>query len=224
LACDGFESGTNIEGNPQLPNLQTKEDCNNHEEHHLYKSSYLHREHQEHYLPFEPFVSVFDIKAIDDEEGSDIEDQEHITSYLSEIVSCNMLAHHSDGFKSQGYDEGEQKSLDHPLIIHFSASNTKQSTFNMEITESHHHKYFNFQLEQHLKEVFLFYFDDPIIDYMEIMRNLNIKIFLSGEGQFCHIFQLHLCLLWFLIFLGSRSSMMSVNQFLTWLHWKHDFT
>jgi hypothetical protein len=107
LACDEVESATNIEGSPQLPNLQTKEDCSNHEGHNFQRSSYLHKEHQEHYLPFEPFVSVFYIKVVDDEEGSDIEDQKHITFSLSEIVSCNRPAHHSDEFKSQGYDEGE---------------------------------------------------------------------------------------------------------------------
>lgn len=85
-------------------------------------------------------------------------------------------------------------------------------------------QHFSFQLEQQHGEVFLFDFNDPIADYLEIMSNLNIKIFLSGEGQFCHLFQLHFCMLWFLIFLGSRSSMMSVNQFLAWLNWKHDFT
>jgi hypothetical protein len=45
LACDRFESTTNVKGNPQLPNLRTKEDCINHEEHNLQKSSYLHKEH-----------------------------------------------------------------------------------------------------------------------------------------------------------------------------------
>jgi hypothetical protein len=59
-ACDRFESAADLKGNPQHPNLQTKEDCRNHEE------------HQEHYLPFEPFVSVFYIKAVDDEDDSDI--------------------------------------------------------------------------------------------------------------------------------------------------------
>ena len=208
----------------QFTDWQMEGSCSDHEEHNLHKSSYLHKEYQEDYLPFEPFVLVFDIKVVGDEEGSDIEYQEHITYSLSEIVSCNRPTHHSDEFKSQGYDEGEQESLDHQLIIHFSTSNTEQSTFNMDITESHQHKYFNFQLEQQLEEVFLFDFDDPITDYFEIMSNLNIKIFLLGEEQFYHLFQLHLCLLWFLIFLGSKSSMMSVNHFLTWLHWKHDFT
>jgi hypothetical protein len=115
------------------------------------------------------------------------------------------------------------------LIIHFSAANTEQSIFNTEISENsqqyqQQQQLFSSQLDQQQVEVFLCGFDDPITDYLEIMSSLNIKIFLLGEGQFCHLFQLHFRLLWFLIFLGSKSRTSSVNQFLTWLHWKHDFT
>jgi hypothetical protein len=49
--------------------------CSDHEEHNLQKSSYIHKEYQEDYLPFEPFVSDSNIKVVDEEEGSDIEDQ-----------------------------------------------------------------------------------------------------------------------------------------------------
>jgi hypothetical protein len=66
----------------------------------LQKSSYLHKEYQKEYLPFEPFVSDSDIKVVDEEEGSDIEDQEHITSSLSKIFDCNRPTHHSEKFKS----------------------------------------------------------------------------------------------------------------------------
>jgi hypothetical protein len=38
---------------------------------------------------------------------SDVEDQEHISSFLSEIVNCDGLAHHSDGSESQGYSKEE---------------------------------------------------------------------------------------------------------------------
>jgi hypothetical protein len=107
--------------------------------------------------------------------------------------------------------------------MHVFPTDVKQPTFNIEINKGSQQQHFS-HLGQQQEEVFLGGFYDPIVDYLEIMSSLNIKIFLSGEGQFCHLFKLHFCLLWFLIFLGSRSSMMSVNQFLTWLHWKHDFT
>ena len=38
---------------------------------------------------------------------SDVEDQEHIYYFLSEIVNYDGKAHHSDGFKSHGYSKGE---------------------------------------------------------------------------------------------------------------------
>ena len=66
----------------------------------MQKSSYLHKEYQEDYLPFEPFVSDSDIKVANEEEGSDIEYEEHITSSLSEIVDCNRPTHHNKKFKS----------------------------------------------------------------------------------------------------------------------------
>jgi hypothetical protein len=80
------------------------------------------------------------------------------------------------------------------------------------------------QLEQQYEEVFLFYFDDPIADYLEIMSSIKIKIFLTDESWFYHLFKPHFCWLCILLFLGSRSRTCSVNQFLIWLHWKHEFT
>jgi hypothetical protein len=94
----------------------------------------------------------------------------------------------------------------------------------MEIGESHQQQHVSLQLEQLPKEVFLDFFDDPIADYLEFTSNIDVKIFLSNEDWFCHLFQLYFCWLCIPLFLQSRSSMMSVNQFLTWLHWKHEFT
>ena len=38
---------------------------------------------------------------------NDVEDQEHIYYFLSEIVNYDGQAHHSDGFESHGYSKGE---------------------------------------------------------------------------------------------------------------------
>ena len=38
---------------------------------------------------------------------SDVEDQEHVSSFLLEIVNCNGPEHHSNGFESQGYGKGK---------------------------------------------------------------------------------------------------------------------
>ena len=45
--------------------------------------------------------------SFDNYGDSDAEYQEHISYFLSEIVSCNEPTHHSDGSKSQGYRKGE---------------------------------------------------------------------------------------------------------------------
>jgi hypothetical protein len=74
------------------------------------------------------------------------------------------------------------------------------------------------------EEVFPYSVIDPFADYLEFSNNINVKLLLSNEGWFCCPFKLHFCMLWFLIFFESRSSMISVDQFLTWLHWKFSFT
>ena len=78
--------------------------------------------------------------------------------------------------------------------------------------------------DQQHKEVFPIVFYDPVANYLELMSNIDIKIFLSEESWFYQLFKTHFYWLCILLFFGSRLSMMSVNQFLTWLHWNHDFT
>jgi hypothetical protein len=74
------------------------------------------------------------------------------------------------------------------------------------------------------EEVFSYSVIDPFANYLEFSSSINVKLLLSNEGWFCCPFKLHFCMLWFLIFFESRSSMISVDQFLTWLHWKSSFT
>lgn len=59
-------------------------------------------------------------------EDSDVEDQEHISYFLSEIASYNEPTHHSDEFKLQGYGKGEHKTLDQKLMMPFSLSLVEQ--------------------------------------------------------------------------------------------------
>jgi hypothetical protein len=146
-AGESIESAANIKDSPQLPDLQTKEDCSIYEE-----------------------------------------------------------------------EDGVLKSSDQQSILYDSLTKVEQSIFNIEGNQHH----FNFQLKQYHEEVFLCVFHDPFVDFLESMSNLNIKTFLSDEDCFCH--QLYFCMLHSLLFLGSKSRTSSVNQFLTWLHWKHDFT
>jgi hypothetical protein len=107
--------------------------------------------------------------------------------------------------------------------MHSSPTEIKQSVFNIEICEGKEQQRF-FQLEQQHKEVFLYGFNDPIANYLESMDNIDVKIFLSDESWLYHLFKPLFCWLCIPLFFGSRSRTGSVNQFLTWLHWKHEFT
>jgi hypothetical protein len=140
-----------------------------------------------------------------------------------EIVCCVKPAYHLDEIRLQRYGAGEQKGSDQLLSLHFSLTKVEQSTFSTEISESNQQLKYS-QLDQQLKEVFFHGFYDPITNYLESMSSINIKTFLSDEGQFCFCYQLYFCMIWLPSFFGLRSRTVSVNQFLTWLHWKHDFT
>ena len=109
----------------------------------------------------------------------------------------------------------EQEGLDRLLSLHFDPTKVEKSTFNIDISEGK---------DQQHKKVFLVGFYDPIANYLELMRSIDIKIFFSDDSWFCHPSKLHCCMLGFHLFFGSRSGISSADQLLTWLHWKHDVT
>ena len=82
-------------------------------------------------------------------------------------------------------------------------------------------KFFDLQLQQQEK-VFLYSFIDPFTDYFNSLSRADVNLLSSKEGWFCCPFQLHFCMTFFS--LGLRSRIVSGNHYLTWLHWKHDFT
>jgi hypothetical protein len=171
--------------------------------------------HEDQIISFENFK---------DDEQMDISADDSFESAANTMDSLQLSDWQTKGDCSRYKEEdNELKSLDQQFIIHFPPIE-KQHRVKYEITESHQHKYFNFQLEQQHKEVFPYDFDDPIADYLESMSSINVKIFLSEEGWFCHPFKMHFCILGIPLLFGSRSRMLSVNHFLKWLHWKCDFT
>ena len=127
--------------------------------------------------------------------------------------NCNKYEEESEELK-----DSDQKS-----ILYISPARVEQHTFNSEISKSSLKQLFIFQLDQQRGEVFHHVFHDPISDFLESMNSMNVKIFLIDESWSYHLFKTHLYLLWLSSSIGSRSKM-SVNQFLTWLHWKHEFT
>jgi len=105
-------------------------------------------------------------------------------------------------------------------MLYDSLIEVEQSIFSIEGLQHH----FKLQLDQQSKEVLLCEFDDPFADYLESMSNIDVNIFLSEEDCLYHLFKPLFCMIWLPLFFGSRSNIILVNQFLTWLHWKHHFT
>ena len=123
-----------------------------------------------------------------------------------EIFSCDKPTYHHDEFRLRKYGEGEQKGLDQWLSLHSDLTKVEQSTFKIDISKG--------QDQQH-KKVFPIGFYDPVADYLELMRRIDIKIFLSEESWFYHRFKPLFCWLCIPLFFRSGSRTSSVNQFMT---------
>ena len=95
--------------------------------------------------------------------------------------------------------------------------------FNVEFCEGKEQQQHS-QLDQQFKEVFFYDFEDPIADFLDSISNMDVKIFVSVGDYLYHLLKPLFCMIWFPLLFGSRSSMMLVNQLLTWLHWTHVFT
>ena len=122
-------------------------------------------------------------------------------------------------------DGGEElNSPDQQFIVYVSPIDLEQPAFNNVINKGSFQYLFNLQLEQQSKEVLFCEFDDPIARYLDSMSSINPKIFLSEGDCLHHLLKPLFCMIWPSLLFGSRSIMMTVNQFLTWLHWKFDLT
>jgi hypothetical protein len=205
------DDGHSIDALNSTPNASTILDC-----------------YQDHIASFEKLKDDEQIESSTGESiGAtvDVEGSPHLpelqtkedSPQLSHLLIEGICSRHEEG-------EEEQKELDQQYIMHVSLIEDEQFTVDMEIGGNHQQQYVNLQLEQLRKEVFLDVFYDPITNYLESMSSINIKTFLSDEGQFCFCYRLYFCMIWLPSFFELRSRIVSGNQFLTWLHWKHDFT
>ena len=70
------------------------------------------------------------------------------------------------------------------LSLYFLLTEVEQSTFIINISEGK---------DQQYKEVFPCKFDEPIADYLDSMSIIYVKIFLSDESLFYHLFKPLLC-------------------------------
>jgi hypothetical protein len=115
-------------------------------------------------------------------------------------------------------DDGQispPENFEHVEHIGILVERIPQPTFNRETNELS---------QQQIKEVFCYDFEDPFADFLESMSSIDLKIFLPEEDYLYPLFKPFFCMIWLLLLFKSRSSMLPVNKFLTWLHWKHEFT
>jgi hypothetical protein len=113
-------------------------------------------------------------------------------------------------------DGGEDlKGPDQQSTLYVSPAEIPQPTFNRETNEL---------IQQQIKEVFFHDFEDPIADFLDSFSSMNDKIFMSEEGYLYHLAQTFLLHDMVFIIDWVKISMMPVNHFLTWLHWKSSFT
>jgi hypothetical protein len=125
---------------------------------------------------------------------------------------------------SRQLQEGQQNGSDQKFSSYFPPAEIKRFSFIIEFWEGKEEQLQHSQLEQQFKEVFFHNFEDPIEDFLDYINSMNVKIFMSEEDYLYHLFKPFFCVIWYSLLFGSRFSMMPVNHFLTWLHWKHAFT
>jgi hypothetical protein len=125
---------------------------------------------------------------------------------------------------SRHLQEGQQNGSDQKFSSYFPPAEIKRFSFIIEFCEGNEEQLQHSQLEQQFKEVFFHNFEDPIEDFLDSISSMNVKIFMSEEDYLYHLLKPFFCMIWYSLLFGSRFSMMPVNHFLTWLHWKYDVT
>jgi hypothetical protein len=125
---------------------------------------------------------------------------------------------------SRHLQEGQQKDSDQQSVLYVLQADLEQPAFNSVISKGSFQHLFNLQLEQPFKEVFLSDIYDPVDNYFQSMSSKCVKAFWSEEDCPYHLFKPLCYMIWIPLLFGSRFNMMSVDQFLTWLHWKSSFT
>jgi hypothetical protein len=83
--------------------------------------------------------------------------------------------HNKGDYNRYEEEDDELKSLDQQFIMHFSLTEVEQSTVNYEISESNQQQHLSLQLKQQQEEAFLYYFIDPIADFLESLSSIKRK-------------------------------------------------
>jgi hypothetical protein len=150
-----------------------------------------------------------------------LEHMNHDPECVDFVAAYAMSSLQFSDVKTQGNsikygEEGEDlKGPDQQPTLYVSPAEIPQPTFNRETNELS---------QQQIKEVFYYDFEDPFADFLESMSSIDLKIFLPEEDYLYPQFKPFFCMIYLLLLFKSRSNMLPVNKFLTWLHWKHEFT
>jgi hypothetical protein len=134
-------------------------------------------------------------------------------------ASTDVCCHQDEIVPSEKFEESdggvELSGPDQQSTLYVSPAKIPQPTFNRETNELS---------QQQIKEVFYYDFEDPFADFLESMSSIDLKKFLPEEDYLYPLFKPFFCMIWLLLLFKSRSSMLPIDKFLTWLHWKHEFT
>jgi hypothetical protein len=211
FASDSFRSAEVEEDSLPFPDLQGL--------------SNLQLEHENHDQECVDVVVDTSHESLDPNNREDpnprVESAAHVMS-SSHFLNLQEKVDHNTYEESDGGKE--LKSPDQQSVLYVFQTDLEQPAFNSEISKDSFQHLFNLQLDQQSKEVLLCKFDDPFADYLEPISSMNVKIFMSEEDSLIHLLKPFFCMIWSLLLFGSRFNMMSVDQFLTWLHWKSSFT
>jgi hypothetical protein len=181
----------------------------------------LHHDQEIIDSPHDNFSDAFDImsnastdvcchedKIVPSEKFEDVE-QNDISA--SDIFRSVKLEEDSLQFPDLQFKEDSSQLA--CLLIEERFQENPQPTFDRETNELS---------QQQIQKVFCYDFEDPFADFLESMSSIDLKIFLPEEDY--PLFKPFFCMIRLLLLFKSRSRMLPVNKFLTWLHWKHEFT
>ena len=179
--------------------------------------SFRFAEDEEDSLPFSYLQALFNSQL-----GKQNHDQECVNAAY--VMGSSHFPELQKKTNCRHLQEVQQNGLDQKFSSYFPPAEIKRFTYSSEFCGRNEEQLQHNNLEQQLKEVFFHDFEDPIADLLDSMSSINVKKFLSDEDYLYHLFKYLFCIIWSSLLFGSRSITMTVNQFLSWLHWKSSFT
>jgi hypothetical protein len=198
------EKFEDVEGSPYLPDLQFKEDSS--------QLACLLIEESKVILMIIPMIAKL-----------------HYTLYL--MLSQELVVKEEDQQVAH-FSKQDQVALSSLIFDKYSHEEEQipfvdlmnnQPVYDSYSQEEDIQRFYDLQLKQQ-QEVFISSFIDPFSPCLESLSNIYPRIFLLEGHCLYPLFKRLFCMIWLLLLIKSKSSMLPVDKFLTWLHWKHAFT